>query len=243
MDSFEIQTEVPSVEKQSYHLHDEVEIFEERITVNTTHGNISVVREGDPTKRCILTVHDVALNRKWYCLSFRSKAMSWTQTDGNCFESFIHQQDAWEIFKNFHIIHFNCPGQEESATQLDNDVEITIPKLIDQIDEVLAYFHINLALCIGVGLGATILTHYGVCKGHTKLQFSFLFIVETPGDDAGFNCYWTIAIVCLMVRMDPNKSSYNRSTVNGDALDDWRSIDAQILLSSSYGTLLHFIYV
>ena len=64
--SFELVGENPTSERQTYHLKDDVKLVEERTVISTKYGNVHVVREGNPGQRCLLTIHDVALNRLYF---------------------------------------------------------------------------------------------------------------------------------------------------------------------------------
>ena len=79
----------------------------------------------------------------------------------NCFDPFIHLPDAWEIFKNFQIIHLHYPGHEEGSSNNSN-TPIKYRDFMNLISAVLDVLNVELVLCMGVGFGATLLTHFGV---------------------------------------------------------------------------------
>merc|ERR1712137_507945 len=65
--------------------------------IGTSHGPVRVIREGDPSLPVIITYPDIGL------------------TYYNCFQGFIHQEDAWEIFKHFCFLHIHPPEHYEGA--------------------------------------------------------------------------------------------------------------------------------
>ncbi|KAJ6805007.1 pollen-specific protein SF21-like [Iris pallida] len=110
--------------------------------IQTSLGSVSVAVYGDLEKTALVTYPDVALNYM------------------SCFQGLLFCPEASSLLlHNFCIYHISPPGHELGAAPIPADVPVpSVDELADQIAEVLDYFGLTSAMCMGVTAGAYILT-------------------------------------------------------------------------------------
>ncbi|CAI5974112.1 unnamed protein product [Closterium sp. NIES-65] len=111
-------------------------------TVMTTHGPLRVTVCGNRSLPPLLTYHDIGLNHS------------------TCFEGLMLCPDtAHLLLGNFCIYHIDAPGHEAGAGEISPlEAQLTASDLAEQVAEVMAWFRLPPAVCIGVGAGAYVLT-------------------------------------------------------------------------------------
>ncbi|CAA0821300.1 N-MYC downregulated-like 2 [Striga hermonthica] len=114
--------------------------------VETGCGSVSVAVFGDQDKPALITYPDLALNYM------------------SCFRGLFFCPEALSLFlHNFCIYHINPPGHELGADVVGPDEQLlSVDDLADQIAEILDYFGVGGALCLGATAGAYILTLFAV---------------------------------------------------------------------------------
>ncbi|KAM7273477.1 hypothetical protein ACFE04_028141 [Oxalis oulophora] len=114
--------------------------------VKTSRGIISVFVCGDQHKPALITYPDVALNYM------------------SCFQGLFFCEDAASLLlHNFCIYHIDAPGHELGADAISSDSPLlSVHDLADQVAEVLDYFGVKKAMCLGVTAGAYILTLFAL---------------------------------------------------------------------------------
>lgn len=135
--------ELLEIKKSNINCRDE-SIFEERI--DTGFGPILVAHQGTKLKPnssqcCIITFHDLGLN---YLSNF---------------QAFFNFHLMRPVIERMPVIHINAPGQEDDAEELLSDYTYpTMNQLADSVRTVCNYYGVNQAICIGVGLGANVMS-------------------------------------------------------------------------------------
>uniref|UniRef100_A0A7C9D027 Uncharacterized protein n=4 Tax=Opuntia streptacantha TaxID=393608 RepID=A0A7C9D027_OPUST len=114
--------------------------------IQTCYGPVSVIVYGDRDKPALVTYPDLALNHT------------------SCFQGlFLFPEAASLLLHNFCIYHISPPGHELGAAALGPDDHMpSVEDLADQILEVLNYFGLGAAMCIGVTAGAYILSLFAL---------------------------------------------------------------------------------
>lgn len=122
--------------------------------IKTDFGVMLVAVEGDLKKPCVFTMHDIGLNHE------------------SCFTNFFNCADAVPelLLNDLTRVHINMPGQEYSASTLEEDVVFDFQAMVDLIELVRTTLGIEQFFGIGVGCGAYLLLayatkHYGVVMG------------------------------------------------------------------------------
>jgi len=119
-------------------------LIEERI--DTGFGPILVAHEALKSKStssqcCIVTFHDLGLN---YLSNF---------------QAFFNYHLMRPVVRRMPVIHINAPGQEDGASELDINYEYpSMDQLADCVRTVCNYYNIRQSICIGVGLGANVMS-------------------------------------------------------------------------------------
>lgn len=125
------------------HCKDE-SIFEERIDAG--FGPILVAHQGarirpNSSQYCILTFHDLGLN---YLSNFRA---------------FFNFHLMRPVIARMPVLHITAPGQEDDADELPSDYTYpTMDQLADSVRTVCNYYSVKQAICIGVGVGANVMS-------------------------------------------------------------------------------------
>lgn len=114
--------------------------------VKTRFGPLSVFICGDQRKPALITYPDIALNYM------------------SCFQGlFFCPEAASLLFHNFCIYHIDAPGHELGAAALaSGQPNLSPDDLADQVGEVLDYFGLQDAICMGVMAGAYILALFAM---------------------------------------------------------------------------------
>ncbi|KQK07120.1 protein NDL2 [Brachypodium distachyon] len=121
--------------------------------VRTRWGSsVSVAVYGDQDKPALVTYPDVALNYM------------------SCFQGlFLCPETASLLLHNFCIYHINPQGHELGAAPVHSDVPVpSVDDLADQVADVLDYFSLGSAMCLGVTAGAYVLTLFAT-KYHERV--------------------------------------------------------------------------
>lgn len=138
MESCELQDLKPSINFQ------DESIYEERIDAG--FGHIVVAQQGaklrpNSSQCCIVTFHDLGLN-------YQSN-----------FQAFFNHHYMRPVLQRIPVIHINAPGQEDYAYELPNGyVYPTMNQLAESVRTVCNYYGVKQAICIGVGLGANVMS-------------------------------------------------------------------------------------
>lgn len=130
--------------KPPIHVRRDESIIEERI--DTGFGPILVARQGtklrpNSSQCCIVTFHDLGLN---YLSNF---------------QAFFNYHLIKPVTQRMPVVHITAPGQEDDADELPADyVYPDMNQLAESVRTVCNYYGIKQAICIGVGLGANVMS-------------------------------------------------------------------------------------
>ncbi|CAI7870359.1 unnamed protein product [Closterium sp. NIES-53] len=110
--------------------------------------------------------------------------------DSTCFEGLMLCPDtAHLLLGNFCVYHIDAPGHEAGAEEISPlEAQLTASDLAEQVAEVMAWFRLPPAVCIGVGAGAYVLTLLAVSPASCSRLVppapfpaaSFLFRLSRP---------------------------------------------------------------
>ncbi|KAL4717518.1 hypothetical protein ACJJTC_000667 [Scirpophaga incertulas] len=134
------------------------------VRVRTDTCDLLVVAQGDHTKPCIITYHDIGLN--------------WSH-----FEPFFNHREMKGLMKNFFVLHVNAPGQEDGAPNLPDDCVYSMDDLSNQINYVLCHFAIKSFIGFGVGAGANVLARFALANPQ---KVDALALVNCSSTQAGW---------------------------------------------------------
>ena len=115
--------------------------------IKTSFGNAQIVIEGDVSKACLFTFHDIGMNNT------------------TCFPRLFNCAAAARetLINDLTRVHINAPGQEPNAPNLPEDAPpLTCDGLVELIEQVRQNFNINRFVGMGVGLGAYLMLDYAV---------------------------------------------------------------------------------
>ena len=113
------------------------------MVVSEKIGDIHVVIEGDQQQKnnVMVTLHDVGQNHK------------------TCFQSFFSFHQFQPVAEKFTVYHLNFPGQDENASELDEDYGYpTMDEMACLVLGIFKYYDIKDTVCLGVGAGANVFT-------------------------------------------------------------------------------------
>lgn len=150
--------------KPSSPIQKDESVIEERIDAG--FGTILVARQGiklrpNSSQCCIVTFHDLGLN---YLSNF---------------QAFFNNSLMKPVLQRMPVIHINAPGQEDDADELPADfVYPDMDQLAESVRTVCNYYGINQAICIGVGLGANVMSR--VAQRNADLVDGILLINPVP---------------------------------------------------------------